>query len=354
MEDSTTGTILKCPPGYDKDVWDALPQEIRDELSKSAPPPSTTSSKGSLPMLKQQRISFKQHHDIDPSALLFVDKSFPASSESINGLQTISKDIGNNKKVESIKCKCSPPRIAIMKQVQKDGINQGKYYLTCPQRSCNFFAWAEEKLTSALSQQYHKTSYEWIRFSPSQGYRMNSNNGFRPSDILQGSVGDCWFLSALSIIAEHNHLIERVVLDRINIPDDCRCRFNLMIDGEWQIIEVDTLLPCKKNRNSELEKAVSEKGGNDEVDVDDSITLVESKSKKRKHQTYEESVKLAFSRCASHFLWVPLLEKAYAKAHGSYFAISGGYISEAFLDLTGLPTETINFNHSEFDSERTW
>ncbi|CAL1166266.1 unnamed protein product, partial [Cladocopium goreaui] len=45
-------------------------------------------------------------------------------------------------------------------------------------------------------------------------------------------------------------------------------------------------------------------------------------------------------------LWVPLLEKAYAKAHGSYQAISGGEIAEALLDLTGCPTESIDFDES--------
>ena len=59
--------------------------------------------------------------------------------------------------------------------------------------------------------------------------------------------------------------------------------------------------------------------------------------------------KVAYGRCVSEttgetMLWASLLEKAYAKAHGSYKAISGGEISEALLDLTGAPTISITFD----------
>ena len=39
---------------------------------------------------------------------------------------------------------------------------------------------------------------------------------------------------------------------------------------------------------------------------------------------------------------------------GSYEAISGGYVHEALLDLTGCPCEVIEFSSSTFDSEDCW
>ena len=37
------------------------------------------------------------------------------------------------------------------------------------------------------------------------------------------------------------------------------------------------------------------------------------------------------------------MEKAYAKVHGDYYTLRGGYANEGMMDLTGSPTECFDF-----------
>ena len=133
-----------------------------------------------------------------------------------------------------------------------------------------------------------------------------------------GSVGDCWFLSALSVLAERKDLIKQIIEYQAHLEEKGAHAVNLCIDGVWQTVLVDNFLPQKKDA-----KGI-------------------------------EGFQLAYSRAANQQLWVALVEKAYAKVHGSYEAISGGYIEEGMFDLTGYPTESIVFDQKDFDSETFW
>ena len=52
-------------------------------------------------------------------------------------------------------------------------------------------------------------------------------------------------------------------------------------------------------------------------------------------------------------IWLPLLEKAYAKAHGDYMSIDGGFTGEAIEDLTGGITTEIK-TEDILDLDRMW
>eukprot|EP00913_Durusdinium_trenchii_P008594 g8069.t2 len=114
-----------------------------------------------------------------------------------------------------------------------------------------------------------------------------------------------WFLSALAVVAQRPDLILRLFRGQTETRRDGCYTVQLFLDGRWCEVTVDDQLPC-----------VAE-------------------------QRRADGSHLAFSRGKEGQLWVPLLEKAYAKAHGSYRAISGGSVAEALLDLTGAATETL-------------
>jgi len=50
-----------------------------------------------------------------------------------------------------------------------------------------------------------------------------------------------------------------------------------------------------------------------------------------------------FAKCKNRSeVWVPLLEKAYAKLHGCYEALDGGSVTAALVDLSGGVAEKID------------
>ena len=61
--------------------------------------------------------------------------------------------------------------------------------------------------------------------------------------------------------------------------------------------------------------------------------------------------KIVYAKANDHVTWVPLVEKAYAKVHGSFKNIEGGKAYEAMRDLTGAPAYLYDINQANLAQE---
>ncbi|KAF8969516.1 hypothetical protein BGZ46_010680 [Entomortierella lignicola] len=140
-------------------------------------------------------------------------------------------------------------------------------------------------------------------------------NGASPDDIKQGMVGDCWFLAALAVVSNIPGLLEQLCVKRdeeVGVYG-----FIFFKDGDW----VSTV-------------------------VDDQLYYVTDR------QSFKN--RLYFSSCRDEReTWLPLMEKAYAKIHGDYESISGGYTSEGIEDLTGGVASTF-YTADILSKDRFW
>jgi calpain-15 len=123
-------------------------------------------------------------------------------------------------------------------------------------------------------------------------------DGITASDIKQGQLGNCWFLSALGALTEISHLVENLFFsDKTNAAGVYSVKF--CKGGIWQVVVVDDFFPCKPRADP------------------------------------------VFSHANGDELWVLVLEKAAAKLHGGYQHLIAGDPAHAMRDLAGCPVTTI-------------
>ena len=129
--------------------------------------------------------------------------------------------------------------------------------------------------------------------------------GVHPNDINQGQLGDCYFLAALSSLAEFEERVKAMfVTKEVNAAGIYMVK--MFINGNEQPVIVDDYLPCKRNGSA------------------------------------------AFATSRDGELWVSILEKAWAKLHGTYARTEGGLPCFAANHIMGVPSES--FNHASIES----
>lgn len=158
------------------------------------------------------------------------------------------------------------------------------------------------------------SEFTWIRASEIE--ELNDDEGklavfqddVTPSDIKQGLLGDCYFLSILSALAEVPDRITKLfITDRFS--EDGLYAVVVKKNGETKEVVIDDYFPCQDGEP-------------------------------------------CFSKANGNELWVLILEKVWAKLHGSYERIEAGHAHNVMADLTGAPSFDIDID--DYGEDELW
>jgi calpain, invertebrate len=160
------------------------------------------------------------------------------------------------------------------------------------------------------------------------------------NDVRQGAIGDCWFIGALSVLATRDELI-------VGAGSSPMVKKGMMIDKQiasyFSMGVFPPLFHKYATRGIYVMRFFKEFKWR-YVIIDDRIPV------------YSGNSKPMFGYCTDlSELWVPLIEKGYAKLFGCYQTLVSGFIDDGLMDLTSMVCEKkkLHDKNGFFDEKNT-
>ena len=157
-----------------------------------------------------------------------------------------------------------------------------------------------------------KNVHHWERLSERSARPSLFVGGSGSGDVIQGEVGDCWFLGALAMCATRQDDLLYPLFVAAH-PEAGFFQIRFFLDAAWRVVTVDDYVPVK------------------------------------------ESGSMIFGHCKNDDeYWVALVEKAFAKLNGSYEHLASGNFSEAMSNLTGEGSEAYELTPEMAQTDSFW
>jgi hypothetical protein len=130
------------------------------------------------------------------------------------------------------------------------------------------------------------------------------SNDIHIDDVMQGFIGNCYFLSSLAAMTELPQLIIQL-FKTLTIPENGCYEIAVRLHGQWKIVIVDDYFPCHIKTRKPL-----------------------------------------FAKPRDCEIWVMILEKVWAKVNGGYMNTIAGSSSDVLNSFTSFPMSTLH--HQKF------
>lgn len=179
--------------------------------------------------------------------------------------------------------------------------------------------------------------YQEVEVDPNQLFVKGTDDiddsGIDPYDIIQGGLGNCYFMCSLSALAKAKGGIKKIK-DMIRYNNDGT--FTVKLYRPQKEAHIDSFYD--ENSGKTIKQNTKRTTGLELVEVVVSAKVwIDKLSDKNSKQLY------ATSQDAGE-LWPLILEKAYAQLMGGYDEIDSGFSQEAFEVLTGTPRRSFDFS----------
>ena len=152
-------------------------------------------------------------------------------------------------------------------------------------------------------------------------FQASGEDAIQPDDISQGRLGDCYFLAACAAVAGQkvDTLIRDIIIE--DHSDEGLYGVKFYVNGKWLTVIVDDYFPCVIDEIGTAEQSFRPLFASSQA-----------------HEGQESGVKE---------VWPMVLEKAWAKLHGSYEATAGGQTADTLNYLTGGVVSRIEIEDDE-------